>query len=333
MLTDEAQEDLAGEAKAQERQRLNMSNDVTLNLLAPLFTDLQLSLTHNLALALWAWTNNAEADPEIDEFTWDEDHVTSHQIGASFTLPLFENVLRQQVTATYVLPPLDESLKLDYSLTTDPFRTSLRYNLKRKEEDDESLTPIDLLWDITLTPLEELSLRTSFLWSLDPEPSADQFNINLKAYWYNGRLDFRKRRLLMLNEARTAWLQDDSEEFILSSMEHRLDIPISTIKGEPVEFNSTINARWNHDFIQFTSSSLSFGATFDILFTGFLLFRLSVNSVNDHIYRYIPDYSSQLGLENVDFFEDLFKSFNFFDIAEREESGFKLTIYFIRSAP
>ena len=311
------------QSKMQERQGLNMTNTTAVNLFAPLYTDVQFSITHSLTLALWSWRNNGDGSVTSDEFTWDRDHVTSHRIGASFTLPLFDNLLRQKITASYSPPPVAQRLVLDYSLGVEFLTTSLKFT-SRELQMDAGLVPTDLAWNVSINPWEQVSAQGNLSWTLNPIVAPEQYRLSLNVYWYNGQLTFLNRRTVRLNPTRTAWIQENDKKFGLSAMQHRLAIPVAAGEEGGVEFKSSITAQWNHDFIQFTSSNLSFRASMDILFPGFLFLRFSVTSVNNHIYKYFPEYSDQLGLDRSNFFEDLVRSFNFFNIADREASSFKL---------
>lgn len=320
-ISDTVKTNLSQQEKKRERQSITLRNNSTLNLLAPFYTNLRLSLTHTINLEIWKWSNDGLGNTTDDIFEWDTDHVSSHQVSGNFSLPLFGNMLRQDFTATYILPPLEESLRLGYSLAAGPVSSSLGFNFK---SENDSLEPEQLTWNTTLSLLDELQLKSNLRWLFEPEITTDELGFELKAFWYTGNLSFRTRRILTLNSTKNAWIRSDDEEFRLSNMQHRLNIPLDIIDTDEVLFNTTLNTRWNHDFVQFTSSRINFDFSLNLRITNFLALKLSVNSVNNSIYRYFPDYASQLNILPADFFQDLFDSFNLFDNAARERSRFNL---------
>ncbi|MGI9256972.1 MAG: hypothetical protein ACR2PY_08575, partial [Salinispira sp.] len=323
MLTDPIRDDLIRQSEMQNSQRLNLSNTTTVNPLALVYTDLGFSLTHSLGLKLWNRSDTGDGNFVDDTFMWDADHVNQHQLQSSFSFSLFEEIIGQKMSFRYVLPPLNEVLDISYALTSNPFRTSLKLTM-RQETTEDSLSAHDLLWNNKLSLMDDLNLGADFRWAFDPDIVPEEYKFSLKAFWYDASLAFKNRNFLTLNSTQTAWLQQGSQEFRLSNMQHNLKIPFKLPENNSVRFSGSVNTGWKHDFVEFTSSSLSFKTSLDILFPNFLALRLSVNSVNNAIYQYFPDYTRQIGIPTRNLFEDLLSSFNFFDISERRKSNFKL---------
>jgi hypothetical protein len=91
-----------------------------------------------------------------------------------------------------------------------------------------------------------------------------------------------------------------------------------------IRLNTSINTSWSMNIQQPTDNSLDFSLGIVFWLYKFLRLSLTVSSYNDHTFRYFPKLADKLGEPSVNLFEDLFKSFNFFDRETREQSAFNL---------
>jgi hypothetical protein len=86
----------------------------------------------------------------------------------------------------------------------------------------------------------------------------------------------------------------------------------------------SINTSMLYYFQKFTDSKLTFSLTLNFEIAEFLTLVFSSESYNDKTYRYIPGVPELVGLDWLNPFVDLFKSFNFFNTQDRLESNFKI---------
>lgn len=94
-----------------------------------------------------------------------------------------------------------------------------------------------------------------------------------------------------------------------------------------MKVSSSLETSLNIFFEEFTASNFNITCTLNWNIAEFLELTFSVSSYNDSIFLYIPGFIDRLpdGLvEPVDFFDDLFKSFNFFNEEDRIFSNFNL---------
>jgi hypothetical protein len=90
-----------------------------------------------------------------------------------------------------------------------------------------------------------------------------------------------------------------------------------------VAWSLSASAALTVDFARWTQSAITVNGAASIKISRFLDLDLSFSSANSSVHRYFPtmlnDYTPKVG-----FFEDLFKSFNFFNDADRYASAWKL---------
>ncbi len=91
-----------------------------------------------------------------------------------------------------------------------------------------------------------------------------------------------------------------------------------------VNFELDLNSTWTMNLQKYTDTAAGFGVKLSLDIAEFLELTFESKSVNNRTFRYIQDYSDQLEMENLNFFEDLIKSFNYFDENDRIASNFNL---------
>lgn len=105
------------------------------------------------------------------------------------------------------------------------------------------------------------------------------------------------------------------------------EINIKVSKDGRVRSALLIDGEWTLDFEKYNDSKLRFGLGVKIDVDNEFEFMLKLNSFNDATYLYFDGMSDALGIpesNRVGFFEDLMKSFAFWDKETRQESNFKL---------
>jgi hypothetical protein len=100
-------------------------------------------------------------------------------------------------------------------------------------------------------------------------------------------------------------------------------------KSKPIylgnrEFTLWWDLKWNHNFINPVVDTLRSNLGVNAQVHRFWTLYLSVRSWNDDIWRYFPEVAEEKGVEPINPFVDLLKSFNFFNAEDRKESYFKM---------
>jgi hypothetical protein len=91
-----------------------------------------------------------------------------------------------------------------------------------------------------------------------------------------------------------------------------------------VKLDTNISTSWTIDLYRYTDSFLEFSLGLNLSVHEFVDIVFNVTSQNRKTYRYIPAFAKELDEPWVSPFEDLLKSFNFFNIEDRRTSSFNL---------
>ena len=91
-----------------------------------------------------------------------------------------------------------------------------------------------------------------------------------------------------------------------------------------IRIGTSINTSWSMNIQKFTENSLDFSLTFDFWLYKFLNLSITTSSYNNRTFQYFPTLAQKLVVPYVNPIQDLFQSFNFFDIDDRERSAFNL---------
>ncbi|MCK5198359.1 MAG: LPS-assembly protein LptD, partial [Spirochaetales bacterium] len=91
-----------------------------------------------------------------------------------------------------------------------------------------------------------------------------------------------------------------------------------------VKFELDVNSNWTMNLQKYTDTALNFGLKISLDIAEFLELSFESKSVNRAIYRYLPGYSDEIGLTDLNPISDLIKSFNFFEENDRITSNFNI---------
>jgi hypothetical protein len=323
LLSQSEIDSLEQSAFAQESQNLRINQKTTIALLRPWYTDATLNLIHSVNLTPWSARRSADGSLDVSQFGWNTAAVSGHTLALNFDSSAEGPGLRHRAGLVTVLPPADLATDATYSLSNDSVSLAFAGGVALGEEDVEVK---DLSAKLGLTPVEDVRLSAEGLYSFS-SASLTKTSLGLNLPYYTGSLIWAQRDTLELNGTSTAWESAGDESFRLSTMNNVLDVPFAVGNLGTGEFSGRINAGWNHDFVEFTTSQLTLSTSIRLFVPGLLLVELSAQSGNSQMYRYFPAYNDQLGTAERNFFVDLLKSVNVFDRTDREESFFKLQRY------
>ncbi|EED29707.1 conserved hypothetical protein [Borreliella garinii Far04] len=105
---------------------------------------------------------------------------------------------------------------------------------------------------------------------------------------------------------------------------YKKEFNVLNLFDKKLSFTLGIDAGWKINLQKFTDNELWSALTFKFKYTEFLEIYFSTFSVNTKTFRYFKGYMDQIGLETVNIFTDLLKSFNFFNSQDRKNSLFKI---------
>ncbi|WPM05515.1 LPS-assembly protein LptD [Borreliella sinica] len=105
---------------------------------------------------------------------------------------------------------------------------------------------------------------------------------------------------------------------------YKKELHVLNLFDKKLSFTLGIDAGWKINLQKFTDNELRSALTFKFKYTEFLEIYFSTFSVNTKTFRYFKGYMDQIGLETVNIFADLLKSFNFFNLQDRKNSLFKI---------
>ncbi len=105
---------------------------------------------------------------------------------------------------------------------------------------------------------------------------------------------------------------------------YKKEFHVLNLFDKKLSFTLGIDAGWKINLQKFTDNELWSALTFKFKYTEFLEIYFSTFSVNTKTFRYFKGYMDQIGLETVNIFTDLLKSFNFFNSQDRKNSLFKI---------
>jgi hypothetical protein len=276
--------------------------------------------------------------------------ITKHNI--ALALPLVVGEYKQTLTLTGNLPPLDLSasgkLITEAGISTTELNTSLSesnsiisyepltlseklgFTTNNYLEGSISYNYEELIFEKTIATgnfslLEnKLTFVSKFIYDFTTndiaELSADlkfyDFFLNMKGYntedyYFNSDDGWQPSgsKSFQFKDFKTG-LTIDSEKYVL--WKNRINLDFDLVSS--VKFN----------LVQFTDSSLTFSLGFNLEIFEFLTLTFKSESENTAIYKYIPAFTSVVGVSELNVIEDLIKSFNFFDINDRYESNFNL---------
>ncbi|MBI9105533.1 MAG: LPS-assembly protein LptD [Spirochaetales bacterium] len=280
----------------------------------------------------------------------DSDSVTKHSLELS--MPLVVGDYKQTLTLSSTIPPID--LKASGTLLVEAGISKTQLNTAISESDDvlsfdpltlnERLSFMDDTYidssisynyeqlnfekNITSGKIslfdKDLTLTSKFIYDFTSnevsELSADLTVFDFFLYWkgyHTEEYDFN---------VDSGWQSTGSQSFQAKDLKAGLNSKSETYSlwKNRIKFDYNLNSFIDFDLVQFTDSVFNFSLAFDFEIFEFLTLTLKSVSENTVLYKYITDYTNVIGVSTLNIFEDLLKSFNFFDINDRYESNFNL---------
>lgn len=263
---------------------------------------------------------DGEPEYEIERPEWTEKFVQTHHVALNLILRALD--ADQTLSLTSRLPPLDGKHDIRLGLHTGPLTSTVTAGVQIV--DDEWVRgPISVTESLSL--FDDLSLRQSVVY--DPEElwftsSSTRFSYDWASLGFEAQRTFGYD----FEDVTTGFVRREEEEFLptSASIGLRPSYELLPFWRDRVTFEATADAQWRLNLLRFTNSTFSFTTSLKMNIHEFLSLTFSSQSRNSSTFIYIPRWAETVGLEPRNVFEDLLKSFNFFDTRDREESLFNV---------
>ncbi|MFP4364275.1 MAG: hypothetical protein ACLFR1_10455, partial [Spirochaetia bacterium] len=290
---------------------------------------LPLSFTYTLNMLLLEYSflelvnNQPVFETETIEFT--EDFYSAHSLQTQYTPEYIFGEQRAQLQ--FVLPPRDMS-----------FTTSLAFNVfwmnmelsggYTQEEDENEVTewvPRDIQGALRLNRTGDVNLSQTAVYSLEDMEFKNALT-SLSIWNFAASLRSRQEYNYELNSGNWERLEGDAffQPWQISlGYDNTLETP--PLWRNRIQCSIGIDTDWRINMVRFTENLFQFSLSFGCSIHEFLDLEFSSTSRNTATYRYFP-----FLVEQVDFltplnpFEDLLKSFNFFNTTDRQVSNFNI---------
>ena len=283
-------------------------------------------------------------------FEFSSENITSHKIQIDFPLDIYN--LSQKLTLTSTLPPLTFIASGTFSLDYGPSYTTLNTAVQEVDNvlefdplaiyekftifdshyisNNVSLDYTDFTFDQNIFEgyasfdEDQINFKTKFIYDFsDNTPSELTANLNFYDFYINFTASNTYNYVFDLD---SGWIQQDNKSFQASSFNTGIKIkpePIIFWKNR-INFDFSVSADIDYNLIEFSDSIFNFDLNLNLDIFDFLTLKVTSSSENTQIFRYIDAHSTATGQNTLDIFDDLIKSFNFFNIQDRYDSNFNL---------
>ena len=295
---------------------------------------------------------NGDAVFKDSFFEWDKDSFTENELDMNLKYLSNWNQI-QHIRLRTVLPPLLQEIENENIARTGPLTSTLIVKTVEIREDVWDFDPLiwkekygyddltyieqimeydseDSQWETseTIGRLsfydDELYFKQTYKYDLMID-TPDELVSTVNLWFFNTEYKAEYKKPWTYNQS-TGWQEEDNEEFVPSEFNAEIDFSryFYPVWRNRIRYKTNISTAWEMDLQKFTENSLLFNFGFDLNVSKFLDLSFSTVSENNSTYRYFPKYAEEMGEEWVNPFDDLLKSFNFFDTNSRYESFFKL---------
>ncbi|MBI9100877.1 MAG: LPS-assembly protein LptD [Spirochaetales bacterium] len=307
-------------------------------------------------LYLWDW-DSENNEYESLFFEWDEEYIITHSLIFNLKGELFDD--KQSLSFNIDLPPDNMKYATALNLVTGPLTSAFSMEISQKtDSDDEKIwekQPLTLNETFNLNEYFSMSQKISYIWEdeywgssitsanlklLDgdiklngkftydlDETQAESATLNLSLWQLTASFGL-KRQYPYTFSLDDGWQikSGSTEDFLPDSLslQYQYDLKEWMFWKNRIKIGAKVNTSWNMDLIQFTDSNFKFDLTFSCTIHDFMTLSLTSSSKNNATFRYFPSMAEIAGVDALNPFEDLFKSFNFFVEQDRIDSNFNL---------
>jgi len=321
----------------QDAQYRNDKLSAALKLTSSPFQDIWLwsptSVSYSLSSTLYeyafssmdptALTDPSRAIYERSWADWTDDTVTAHALALNLGIKPWGYA--QSLTLAADLPPLLEGYSAKLNLKSGWAAMSVSTEYAMPSEDEE------LAWDPITTSLTVgaapwPTFTGSFIWDIeDSSPTS----VSAALAWEGFSASLAAKEAVAYTLETDGWTATGDAAFRLSAF----TIAFKDSWKPPaawrrrIAWTLDVNANAQQSFLRFTDSYLNFVLGFTLKVHEILDISFASTSKNSALWRYYPglfEIPGSIEVAPINPFVDLYKSFNFFNTTDREESLFKL---------
>ncbi len=272
--------------------------------------------------------------PPLDE----EDNIKFQEIIKFDIQDLIENI--SESTLGYLKKNSENELSeivsasQKYSISLFNWKSEIELGFKQsdkfidveKNKDDFEFDPVKLSSSYKIDKILDLSLQVNY--NIEDD-RWDYYQGKAKVYDFSISLNSIFQKPLKWDVSNNRWITLDSEEEVLVpnilTLEHDLNIKKMYLWKNRITLDIKTNLSIKKEFVRIDKSSLRYSLVFELDIFEFLNLKFSSTSSNNSLFQYFTPEREKLGLNyDKNIFEDLIRSFNFFNTKDREESNFNL---------
>ncbi|UER67981.1 LPS-assembly protein LptD [Borrelia sp. BU AG58] len=334
-------------------------NKINLDLLPfimyPAFSRSSIKLENKITLYLFDKKYDREAkvlDGRSSSIFWRSPETLYQEVGINliydyryFTTSL-SSLLKNTFENVYASSELKFSLEFPYLL--QEVGIGVKYDRKFKENDKSRLTKTVVSTEGSsrpISPYKGLEMNPALYYKIEPK-YLDYFKIALLAAYdpLINRVSELSFKLNAYDFELTFSMKDEFEckydkalgDFLkvgtttklvpyLLNSRYKRDLYTFKFFDEKFSVGLGVDVGWKMNLQKFIDDN-ELWAEFSLRFkhTEFFELYFSTRSINTKTFKYFGGYMNQVGLEAVNVFSDLFKSFNFFKLQDRKDSLFKI---------
>jgi len=268
--------------------------------------------------------------------------LNKHQFSVNIAADIIE---KQQILSVSVdMPPLDMLIATNAIFRLWISETRINFRI-RKQPEVLNIRPERWVYDpVNFTEILKFGNDISFTYYmvLTPEENNEITTITSALSLWNFGASFKAQKMLKyrfdpvnpLNPpGGGSWVRYGDPSLNPSELAfyYKRDFQKMDIIKNRISFSFDIDSSLVFNLQQYTNSNFQFQLGFRLGIAGFLELRLSATSENNVIWRYFKGMPGMADLTSMyidgpqnNVFVDLFDSFNFFDDAKRQRSGFKM---------
>ena len=278
---------------------------------------------------------------------WDDDGISTHNLTFNFVSK--EDSFSQTLSLVSTLPPVTSQYTMKLGLVFPYVNFSTETGFEQLETDKNEDGIIDstfesgtYFYDYEVKPIKEslsmsffdkkLTISQSFQYNME-EQHATSFSFSLAGWGVSASYTMQYTLPYTLSED-DGWVAESEKKFLPYTASLKYTLPTEKYRWwkNRIIFSPGFNTSITADLIKPTSSYFLFNPSFSFEISEFLTITFSSSSRNDVIFRYVQnlfDYEVEIpGEKNI--FKDLWYSFDFANVENRQNSGFKIKSFSIK---
>ncbi len=258
-----------------------------------------------------------------NEWISDKENFRQHEVSAKAVWK--PSILNFSLSSIAVIPPLDQRLTLNAGtgVSIDGFKADIS---QQTTFDNTGWTPQPFIMGVSWTGWkDEVTISQSARYDSDNLRFTNAETI-FRFWGFETRFVASFGTEYNWNSISYNW-EKGPEGFIPSTLRfsYKREFDPPPIWKNRIHTKTIFDSSWNINLNQPTDNVFSFKWTQEFHIFKFLDLQLSFSSTNNSMYLYFPWWRDELGITgDYSFFEDLFRSFNLFNIQDRRESQFNM---------